>query len=220
MERFLPIVVMIVIGVAFVAWRYWYEKKRRAAIMQFASQLGLSYSPSLLPGDDGVFQRFPISNRGRGRKATDAIVADSGEVRMVIFDYRYTTGSGKNSTTYRQTVALVHVPGLNLPEFALQPESFVHRLGEFFGVKDIDFDDDPTFSKKFLLQGADEEAIRAYMTPQRRRALLEYGDTCIEANGDDFLFYRTGKRAPADQIKPLMERAFGLLQILKEPPGQ
>ncbi len=213
------LVVMIGLGLLALAGAVWYERKRRQAIIRFAEQLGLAYHPSLLPDDERVFQRFSLSSRGRGRRATDAIVADSGQLRVVIFDYRYTTGGGKNSTTYRQTVALVHAPGLDLPAFSLEPESFLHRVGNLLGFDDIDFEDDREFSKKILLRGADEDAVREFMTPQRRRALLEFADMCIEADGDDFLFYRRGRRSKPDRFKQMMEQALAIFKTLSGPPA-
>jgi len=35
------------------------------------------------------------------------------------------------------------------------PESFFHRIGDVFGFKDIDFDEEPGFSGCYLLKGND-----------------------------------------------------------------
>ena len=58
---------------------------------------------------------------------------------MGTFDYRYTTGSGKNSHTYRQTVVFFRSPEVDLPQFELKPQSFLHGIGKLFGYQDIDF---------------------------------------------------------------------------------
>ena len=47
-----------------------------------------------------------------------------------------------------------------VPRFALTREGLLHRVGAALGFQDIDFDEDPEFSKRFVLKGDDEHAIR------------------------------------------------------------
>lgn len=190
------------------------EKKRKEAFNTFAAELGLEYSESLGSKDLGEFQRFKLADKGRSRKQRNVIVADSGELRMVIFDYQYTTGSGKNSATHRQSVVLSTAPALGMPGFSLSPETFMHRIGDFFGFKDIDFDEDPAFSDKFLLHGESEEAVRGFFNENRRKAFMEYQDVFVEGHGRSFIFYRPNRRTKTEEIKGLMERAFSIYGIL------
>jgi hypothetical protein len=57
-------------------------------------------------------------------------------------------------------VAAFHTPHLQLPYFALYPESFLSVVGELFGFNDIDFETHPGFSKRFKLSGKEELRIR------------------------------------------------------------
>ena len=84
--------------------------------------------------------------------------------RSTLFPYTTlfrSTGSGKNSSIHRYTVALISHPDLNLPKFFMEPENVFHKIGNVFGYHDIDFDDYPEFSKRYLLRGSDEDSIRA-----------------------------------------------------------
>jgi hypothetical protein len=82
------------------------------------------------------------------------------DVTGLLFDYRFTTGSGKNSSTHSQTVAAFKIPGAALPEFSCKPEHFFHKVADMFGFPDIDFDGYPVFSKAYHLSGPDDAAIR------------------------------------------------------------
>ena len=66
------------------------------------------------------------------------------DVDLILTDYQYTTGSGKNSTTHNLTVAAYCIPGLDLPDFALESENFLTRFAEKFGMQDIDFESHQT----------------------------------------------------------------------------
>ncbi|MEM7559808.1 MAG: hypothetical protein AAF394_11875 [Planctomycetota bacterium] len=218
MMEFLPvlfvigIVALVIFGIvgSIVA-----EKKRRETLAKFAGDLGLEYREALSAQDASQFQQFNLANKGRGHKATNAVTADSGELRMVIFDYKYTTGSGKNSTTHRQSVVMAFSTGsLQLPHFTISPENFLSKISDFFGFKDIDFDDDKAFSDAFLLHGEDEAAVRGFFTPERRKRFFDFRDVSIEARASTFIFYVPRKRSKADEIRGLMERAFAIYTLL------
>ena len=50
---------------------------------------------------------LPLLSRGRARRLVNLIQGETDEAELAIFDYRYTVGSGKNSQTHRQSVALL-----------------------------------------------------------------------------------------------------------------
>lgn len=191
------------------------DKKRRADLSQFASDLGLQYQHALDPEDEQLFSGFQLAQQGRSRKASNVIVADSGELRMILMDYQFTTGSGKNQSVRKQSVVLARSASLSLPSFSIAPENFFHRIGELLGYKDIDFDDDPRFSNQFLLHGADESAVRRFFSSERRNRFHDYPDVTVEGAGDCFLFYQPSKRWKADETKLLMEKAFAIYAILQ-----
>ena len=210
---FIILAVLAVVGGG-IAYSAVVERRRRKAMAEKAAQLGLSYSLTLPIADYGSFTEFPISQVGHSRAANNAIVADTGDVRMVIFDYLYKTGGGKNQKTHRQTIVMFRAPSLGSPAFDIRPEGFFNRVAELFGRKDIDFDDDATFSKMFLLQGADEAAIREYFTSTRRRAFVELGKVCVQARPGCFIFYRSGGYKKSEQLDDLMRDAYNVYGVL------
>ena len=206
------IVVLVVVS---IIYGIYYEKKRREVFQSITSELGLEFYKDMPLVDGNEFSGFQLAQRGRGQSSRNAVVADSGELRMVFFDFQYTTGSGKNSKTRRQTVMMaISKSSLKLPHFTLSPESFLNRIGDLFGFKDIDFDDDAEFSDAFLLHGANEESIRAFFDPVRRKKFFEFRDVTMEARGDAFIFYKPGVRIKAEELRKLMERAFSLYSLL------
>jgi len=190
------------------------ESRRRAALMQVAEQLGLAYSEagSELLGELG---HFPLFSQGRSKRVSNLIQGETDEMAMGIFDYRYTTGSGKNSHTSRQTVAFFRVPGLNLPQFQLRPQHFLHSVGKLFGYQDIDFQSNPRFSKMFILRGTNETAVRQLFTSDLMSFLETKPTLVVEAQGQDVLCYRTSTRVKPDALQPLMREGFEVARQLQ-----
>jgi len=117
-----------------------------------------------------------------------------------VFDYRYTTGSGKDSQTYDQTVAAFSQE-LWLPEFELRPENFLDRIGDHFTHTDIDFDLFPEFSRRFLLRGPSEDGIRKLFSAaliQFLQMLPEDAKWHIEGSSTTLVLYLSDDAVPAD----------------------
>ncbi len=184
------------------------EKKRRESLAQIATELGLTFFPT---GDDNLMHRlsgFRLFNQGRGKTMSNLIQGDSGEVQIAIFDYQYTTGSGKQTHTHRMSVASLQSSELRCPDFTMRPENFLDKIGGALGFQDVDFESHPTFSKQFVLQGSDENALRQFMQPK----LLEFFETrpgiSVETQPAMMFFYRTGKRVKPEEIKDLLANAY------------
>ncbi len=197
----LAIVTAVVLSIHF-------DKKRREQLAATAEEMGLCYFPD---GDSNLLtqlQDFGLFNMGRARKMTNLIQGDSGEVKIAIFDYQYTTGSGKNSTTHRFSIAALQSQELNSPSFTMRPQNFLDRFGNMLGFQDINFDTHPVFSKLFVLQGVDEEAVRIYFGKARLDFFESRPGVSVEAQPGMMFFYHSGKRIKPDELKDFLASAY------------
>ena len=144
----------------------WYSvyaaKKRREAMLEAAESMGLTFFPDGDPSLLNQLSAFKLFNQGRGRKMKNLIQGDSGEVNIAIFDYQYTTGSGKHSQTHVQSVVALQSSELVCPDFTMRPEGMFDKIGGMMGFQDIDFDTHPDFSRMFVLKAPDEQAVRDF----------------------------------------------------------
>lgn len=210
---FAGIILFVVLG---IGWSFFAEKKRREAIGEMAEELGLTYTPN----EDSVLRSslegFKLFNTGRSRKMYNVLSGDSGEVTLAIFDYKYTTGSGKNSQTHLQTVIAIQSQELNCPAFRMRPENIFDRVGSALGFQDIDFDEYPEFSKLFVLQGSNETAIRSFFTADLARFFESKKGHCVEAQAGCMLFYKSGKRRKPDQLKDLLAEGYEVFGMIAD----
>ena len=113
---------------------------------------GAQYRPV---GSDGLvaeLSNFELFSKGRGKKVVNMLQGDSGDRRLAIFDYQYTTGGGKHTQTYRTTVLSLRFDGSVMPAFMLRRKQAGDTIASWFRGRGIEFAGRPTFSKRYLLR--------------------------------------------------------------------
>lgn len=213
----LPIAIVAVLIVIGIAASMYFEKRRREALEKVAGDLGLEFFPQGIPGLLEALRGFALFNTGRGHATTNTIRGVTDEVELTIFDLTYTTGSGKNSHTHRQTVIRFASSQLVLPEFAVSPEGFFHKFAKLFGFKDINFDDDPRFSTAFLLQGPSEAAVRQLFGQNVRDWFSQRNGITAAGRGSQLFFFRAGQRVNPDKIPGLLEEGLQFFKLVAVP---
>ncbi len=191
------------------------NSKRSQKLEALAGQLGFQYFSVHPPEQLNQLNAFELMTRGRARVFSNSLTREKDGVQVGIFDYRYTTGSGKHSHTHHQTVVSIHSEELRLPFFTMSPENVMHRIASAFGYQDINFAEAPVFSKMFLLRGSEEAAIRELMSVDRLNRLEAFRGIHLEARGDRFLCWYTGRRKKPEEIEGLLQTAFEIYVILK-----
>jgi hypothetical protein len=204
-----PVFIVVAAGVWYLVWRA--EQKRREALRQIAEQLGFELEPQADELSAREFGRFHLFTLGRGRTATNLLRGRMEHEEALLFDYRYDTGSGKNHSVHRQTVAAVSLGArAALPEFELRPENIFHKIGAAFGYQDIDFPDYPSFSSRYLVRGKDEAAVRAVFDGTVIEAVGSAKNICIEGGGSWLVIYRAGRRVDPAKIPEFLDAARAL----------
>jgi hypothetical protein len=213
---FIPIVVAVVAlgGVIFYI-NYLAEKKRTEAMRREAEELGFDFTAADRAKLFNRLLEFHLCSQGHGKRIYNVLRGESNDLRVTIFDYRYTTGGGKHGHTSNQTVVCFQMKGPGLPSFFLRPETFLDRIGGLFGFQDIDFDEHPVFSKKYLLRGRDAPAIRESFTEEVLTFYESVAGVSTEANGNRLLYYRHGKRVKPLEIREFLEEGFKALAVFR-----
>ena len=158
---------------------------------------------------------FHLFSQGHSTKIRNVLTGRAGEMDVRVFDYRYTTGGGKNSHTWRQTVMLCESAEMSLPSFALRPEHFFHKIGQVFGYHDIDFDSHPNFSKRYLLKGDDEREIRKLFDTDTLSFYESHGKLSTEGAGHQLIHYHASRRVAPEKFSEFIREGVGVLTLLR-----
>ena len=195
--------IALIVVAAFVA-----ERKRTGALQRTAGELGMQF----IGGGGGVPAGAPgrcrLFSHGRGWRHRNLMRGTIADLEALLFDYSYTTGGGRSQTTHRQTVAAFRLADATLPEFELRPENVFHKIGSAFGYEDIDFQQHPSFSSRYLLRGAEEEAIRRAFNEEVVAYLEQSRGLCVEVVANWLIAYRSGRRVKPNLLGGFLEEAF------------
>ena len=172
--EYIPFIIVGVFVLILFYSRY-KDKKRKEGINQLITECGFNFEDvnSLLNsfgGDisNGFFRGEEINlsktsidffSKGHSRKANNIFSVPYNNGKIFFFDYKYTVGSGKNSTTYFLVASLFRSSNSIAP-FRLRPENFFDKVTALVGYNDIDFEHRPLFSKKYYLKSNDEIGVR------------------------------------------------------------
>ncbi len=190
-----------------VALAYYLRLRRRQALAALAASMGLEFSTE---GPDAAYLEgtgLSLLRSGRRRAAENLLRTRVPAGELMLFDYSYVTGSGKNQSTHSFTVALFECGGLTAPDFDLRPENLLYKLGELVGFKDIDLPAFPVFSDKYRLTGADEAAIHMFFTPERAAWFERNQGLYVQGAGRFVLLCKGERQLPPDAWQGFLEEA-------------
>jgi hypothetical protein len=158
-------------------------RKRREALWQLATRLGLSFTMAenrLLPVRYGFLNRL---GQGENRYAYNVIEGVYQGHKVLAFDYHYETYS-HDSKGHRQTnhhyfsCFILELP-LDFPELHISPEGFFSKIVQAFGYDDIDFES-AEFSRAFCVRSKDRKFAYDVCHAQMMEYLLANRDLVIE----------------------------------------
>jgi hypothetical protein len=196
--------------------RHQVVKKRREALAALALEMRWTFTPGR---DDSLLsslgQGFHLFSLGHSKQVSNVLSGSTGRGRAYLFDYQYSTGEGKNRHTSFHTVLCLGFAGKPLPRFSLRPENILHKIGAAFGYKDINFETAPEFSKRYLLRGDDEMAIRDLFSADVIRFFERETRLCMEGSGANLLLYPARGQLKLEHVRAFVENGERILGLLK-----
>jgi hypothetical protein len=204
-----PFLAFAAIAGLLVGGVFYLSRLRRKALAELAASMGLLFTEK---GPESYYLEqtgLGIFNMGHSRKASNLMeIRGSGSAPdMSFFDYRYITGGGKSSHTHNFTLALFDLKTPKAPAFELKPESFIYKIGELIGFKDIDIPSSPLFSDKYRLTGPNEIEVLAFFSPGTVVYFEQHLGWQTQGAGRYLLVFKGGRRIKTDAYRSFMEDA-------------
>lgn len=230
-------ILFLALAAGILALALYHEKKRREALERVAAQLGMRFSAQL---PEEIRSRllqagFGLFERTHGRRFYNSMskrLIDGTEIAL--FDYQYTRGrgkssstyrqsvfytrrgSGKSSRTYRQSVFYAYHEDLHLPRFRLHPENALfHGIAKAFGMQDINFESHPKFSRSYLLRGENEAQVRLRFHPGVLSFWEQHPNYCAEGAGAHLILWQDDRQVSPEEIAKWMRLGEELTQRLR-----
>ncbi|NIM11375.1 MAG: hypothetical protein GTO45_05210 [Candidatus Aminicenantes bacterium] len=103
----------------------------------------------------------------------------------------------------RQTIIQAEKPEAKLPQFILCPNRFMNRIDQRRKLQKFSFDNDPDFSKMFILRGKGQKKINQTFSPEVRQYLKDLPlKFYLEGLNDKLIFYKPVKRLKPTDLQP------------------
>jgi len=210
-------VILFIAGI--VAYSAWSEKKRREALQQFAQENSLVYVREDKAYSEQLTKqpKYELFRQGHSRKAFNFLRGQRYEMKVNLFDYRYTTGSGNHQRILQQTVALIDLERPELVQFTLKTRGIFQKVAEALGRKGIEFENRPVFSQRYVLKGNDEAAIRRTFNDSVLSFFEQQGNLSCEAIEDQLLVYRHNRRVHLDALREFQNNAVQIVDLMRRP---
>ena len=120
-----------------------------------AAKLGLGF---YIGKQRGIIRKYSFINKfhqGRDRYAYNSLYGKYQGHEINAFDYRYTTGYGKNKQTHHLSFFLLEIPNV-FPELTIVPEDIFSKISQALGYDDIDFESHE-FSRKYCVRSKNKK---------------------------------------------------------------
>lgn len=207
-----PVFIFIGVAAAFLSLVFYFRWKRRKDLEELASSMGLAFTPegpdqALLEGTG-----IELFSQGRSRKAYNLVQTRSSCGTISVFDYTFVTGGGRNSRTANFTLALIACAGCSIPVFDLKPESFIYKIGEAIGFRDIDLPAFPLFSDKYRLTGPEETPVHLFFTPQRAAWFERNLGLRVQGAPGHLVIFKRAGQLPVNSWQGFIEESKGFAE--------
>ena len=187
------------------------EKERTAEFAQIASDLQMSFSNTVDRSFKNRLKPFKRFRLGLHNSFKNMLHEDKNSVQFAFFECFKKNRSGNPNTSGRNVMegifyfesAFLKVPDFSLHEMEELPQAF---LGTF-GIKDINFENHPVFSKKYLLNSEDEKAVTTLFSDELISFLEKLNGINIEGSGNRLIVYRPDIRIETSKFKQLKQES-------------
>ncbi len=182
---------------------FFQAKLRRRSLERVAREIGFSFHATTANLGPKPYLSLPLLKESDG--LSNILVGSVATGEVVVLDCKI--GSGRS--TYTLTVACLRLAGKQLPAFEMRPEKIFDKIGSVLGYRDIDFRENESFSRSYLLRGTDEAAVRELFHTGRLTFFEQHKGWIIEGKREWLGIYK--QRKPFGQsnlIRPSKMRGF------------
>jgi hypothetical protein len=210
-----PLVIFVFIAIFAVVAVLGYisSLKRREAMAAVAAKLGLRFSHYK---DRDLPRRYRFLDklrRGSNRYAFNILSGSYQGHQVLLFDYHYKTGSGKNTHHYYLSFFILQMP-LPFPELIICQEGIFSKIAQAVGYDDIDFESHE-FSRKFCVRSKNKKFAYDVCNAKMIEYLLSNTDLSIEIE-DQAMAISFNSRLSPEKIEPNLNRLINVRSLLPD----
>ncbi len=189
--------------------------QRQIELQKLALQMGWSFEREVDWNTSYLrnfhfFESRPIERKTNSIRGKDIWHDVNWEIADIVFD----EGAMLSLEVFHTTVHIVRL-NQNIPRFSIEKEGLFDKIFDrvkaLSGYTDHDFKLYPQISKKLLLMGEDDQAIKSLFTKGLVKYLEKHEIQHIESNGEALIIFKYLHIAPADEVQNMLNFSKELL---------
>lgn len=196
------------------------EKERKLEFINIAYELNMSISDKVDRSFRDRLKPLQRFKRSRHEKFKNILHENGNNVELVFFEcFRGHRGGNSEDMERRVMEGIFHFTSsdLDLPCFSLhEAEELQQMFVSALGYKDINFENHPAFSKKYLLNGDNELAVKQLFSEKMISFLEKLDGINIEGSGNQLIVYRPYARIEASKFKKYKQEAAEIFEQFHE----
>jgi hypothetical protein len=189
--------------------------KRALALIAVAEELGLSFQEIADPRLYEGFKRLEMFSASSHIKAANVLCGEVEGLTILVMDCLMSAGEGGNVATFENTLFVLCDVPQRIPRFFLAPRDFLSQI--LLGkprLIEVKLPQQSTFNKRFLLQGADDEAIVETFSAPLIDLCLASSHQAIEALPPLLVLQQRGKRLSPARYRDFIRQGVRLAKTL------
>jgi len=172
---------------------------RQVTLRDFAAAEGFLFNPQRFR-NILKFRGFPFNSGRKILFEENLLISHFEWGRVEVSD----VGLQDGQETVSMTILEVAETDFTIPDFSLEPESLWSKFSELTFGKDIDFADNPEFSKKYYLRGVEETDVRSFFKPRLLEFLQHREGLHLEVKKSRILLFRDYRELSVAEINELI----------------
>jgi len=172
---------------------------RQVTLRDFAAAGGFLFNPQRFR-NILKFRGFPFNSGRQILFEENLLISHYEWGRVEVSD----VGLQDGQEIVSMTILEVTETDFAIPDFSLEPESLWSKFSELTFGKDIDFSNNPAFSKKYYLRGVEEGDIRSFFKPPLLEFLQHREGIHLEVKKSRILLFRDYRDLSVTEINDLI----------------
>ena len=196
-------------------------RRRRRKWEEFAARHNLvvcDVDDAELVGSLPVFTA--LSEGGSGGWCGQVVSGEANGSALALADYEIQSRNNHGASTRRKTVCVLRNSEMDAPHcYLARSGRTLELIAKIVGKysQDINFDDDPEFSRSYIVKSEDEASAREFLTRavRQRFVQLRKKNLHFEARGNTFVFDYSRRLTP-DQAEEMMAQSFEFMNLITD----
>jgi len=113
---------------------------------------------------------------------------------------------------HRQTIFYVVSNQMDLPDLDIKPESLWHKVKQFFGWDDVDFDKNQQFSKMYSVTSDDKQKLKSIVSERFMDLLDDEKVWWIEGHDNEMIVFQKDKLVEPAQLDDFLNFGISLFK--------